>query len=124
MKRDWDVIREVLLEVEALSDTERASFQYDSHPDLDGATKLRTSHAALLVAGGFLTGNLFQYAERTSPIVGAPELTWAGHDLLDTLRSKPVWEKIKTTASEKGIELTFDAVKALGKLALAALIGG
>lgn len=47
-----------------------------------------------------------------------PELSWAGHDLLDTLRSKPVWERIKTTAKEKGPELTFDAVKALVKVAL------
>ena len=48
----------------------------------------------------------------------SPELTWQGHDLLDTLRSKALWERIKTTAKEKGIELTFDTVKALGKLAL------
>ena len=51
-----------------------------------------------------------------------PNLTWQGHDLLDTLRSKPVWEKIKTTAREKGIELTFEAVKALGKLALQSVL--
>ena len=52
-----------------------------------------------------------------------PDLTWQGHDLLDTLRSKPVWERIKTTAKDKGIELTFDAVKVLGKMALDAIAG-
>jgi hypothetical protein len=34
------------------------------------------------------------------------------------MRSQAVWERIKTVAKDKGIELTFDAVKALGKLAL------
>jgi len=29
-----------------------------------------------------------------------------------------VWERIKATAKDKSIELTFDAVKALGKVAL------
>jgi Hypothetical protein (DUF2513). len=49
---------------------------------------------------------------------GIEPLTWQGHELLDTIRSKAVWERIKTTAKEKSIELTFDSVKALGKLAL------
>lgn len=48
----------------------------------------------------------------------SPELTWRGHDLLNSLRSKAVWERIKTTAKEKSLDLTFDTVKALGKLAL------
>lgn len=57
------------------------------------------------------------------PAISAPDLTWQGHDLLDMLRSKPVWERIKTVAKEKGIELTFDAVKALGKAAVTAIAG-
>jgi hypothetical protein len=35
------------------------------------------------------------------------------------LRSKPVWERVKATAQEKGIELTFDTVITLGKAAVA-----
>ena len=31
----------------------------------------------------------------------AQGLTWRGHELLDTIRSKPVWEKIKSTAKLK-----------------------
>ena len=123
MKRDWDLIREVLIEVEALSDTQRVLFQYGSDPNADDAAKLRASHAALLLDEGYLTGKKIQFQERSWPMVALPNLSWAGHDLLDTLRSKPVWEKIKATATEKGIELSFDAVKALGKVALAAIIG-
>jgi hypothetical protein len=36
------------------------------------------------------------------------QLTMRGHDLLDTIRSKPV----------SGVELTFDAIKALAAVAL------
>jgi hypothetical protein len=82
----------------------------------------RARHAMLLWEAGFIKGidaNSF-----SGPALLAPELTWEGHNLLDTLRSKPVWEKIKSTASEKGIELSFDAVIALGKAVLANIIGG
>ena len=118
MKRDWDVIREVLIEVEELTEQQRVLFQYGSDPNASDEAKLRAAHAALLLDAGFLTGKKIQYQERTWPMVAMPNLTWAGHDLLDTVRSKPVWDRIKATAREKGLELTFDAVKAIGKLAL------
>jgi hypothetical protein len=56
------------------------------------------------------------------PGLMSPELTWEGHELLAMLRSKPVWEKIKSTAQEKGIELSFDTVVALDKAAVAWVI--
>lgn len=118
MKRDWDVIRDILVKVEALSDEDRLVFTYGGDADADAVEKLRAHHAALLLESGYLTGSKFQYLDRTWPIVSMPNLTWAGHDLLDTIRSKAVWERIKTTAKDKGLELTFDSVKALGKVAI------
>lgn len=52
-----------------------------------------------------------------------PRLTMAGHDLLDTMRSSKIWDWIKSTANTKGVELSFDAVKALGALALKNVLG-
>lgn len=121
MKRDWDLIREVLIEVEALTESERYSFGYGLGDEHAAEDQAKSEQALLLWKADFIeavdTGTL------AGPAIQSPELTWAGYDLLDTLRSKPVWESIKTTATEKGIELTFDAVKALGKVALAAIIG-
>lgn len=59
----------------------------------------------------------------TSFGLSSPRLTMTGHDLLDTMRSKPVWEKVKETAQSKGIELTFEAVKMRGTWALKQVIG-
>ena len=50
-------------------------------------------------------------------------LNMARHELLDTIRSKPVWDKIKSTALDKGLELTFDVVKVLGAKAISLIIG-
>lgn len=118
MKRNWDVIREVLTEVEGLSSQERGDFIYGRGRQ----DEVRAGHAFLLWEAGFIKGidaNSF-----SGPALISPDLTWEGHELLDTIRSKPVWEKIKSTAKDKGIELSFDAVIALGKAALAAVIGG
>lgn len=55
--------------------------------------------------------------------VHVTDLTWQGHKLLDTIISQPVWEKIKSTALEKGLELTFDVVKVLGAKVVALILG-
>jgi len=121
MKRDWDVIREVLIDVEALREQERHRFGYGVGGEHEAEDQTRSEQALLLWKAGFIEA--IDAGTMAGAAILSPELTWAGHDLLDTLRSKPVWERIKKTAQEKGIELTFDAVKALGKVALTAIIG-
>lgn len=117
MKRDWDVIRNVLIEVEALNSATFESCQYDATSDEDG---FKGEHAVLLWRAGFIQGVDASSSDGDSII--AQGLTWSGHDLLDTIRSQAIWERIKSTAKDKGIELTFESVKALGKYALGLVI--
>lgn len=117
MKRNWDVIREVLLEVEALDAETRNGFSYAEGQ----GDEARVAHALMLWNAGFLEGHDVGGLDGENLL--EPDLTWAGRELLDTLRSKPVWEKIKAKATETGIELTFDAVKKLGAWALGQVLG-
>lgn len=119
MKRDWDVIRNVLIEVEALDSAQGQTIEYGPASESDEPEK--DAHSILLWKAGFIEG--IDASDMDGDAIHAQGLTWAGHDLLETIRSKVVWERIKATANDKGIELTFDAVKALGKAALAAIIG-
>jgi hypothetical protein len=50
-------------------------------------------------------------------------LTWQGYELLETIRQKTIWERVKATAREKGADLTIDVVKALGTWALKSTLG-
>lgn len=50
-------------------------------------------------------------------------LTWKGYELIDVIRSQPVWDKIKSSALDNGLELTFDAIKLLGAKAVALVLG-
>ncbi|MBO1996761.1 DUF2513 domain-containing protein [Staphylococcus epidermidis] len=49
--------------------------------------------------------------------VMALQLTWSGHELLSTMKTDKVWVKVKDIASQQGLELTVESVKALGKMA-------
>lgn len=118
MKRDWNVIREVLIEVEALSKAAGEDRYYEAVIHGDEAAK--SEMALLLWEAGFINGIDASSADADAVI--ATGLSWDGHDLLATLRSSDLWERIKQTAKAKGLELTFDAVKALGQVVLAAIV--
>ena len=120
MKRNWDVIRDVLIEVESLNGAKFDTVQYG--PESESDFPERDAQGSLLWKAGFIEGA--DASSMDGDAVLATSLTWAGHELLDTMRSGPIWERIKTMATEKGVELTFDAVKVLGKAAMAAIFGG
>lgn len=120
MRRDWDLIREVLLELEQLSGSGLEDIHYDPVNESDNPAK--DEQALILWKAGFIEG--INDSTLSGNAVIAQGLTWAGHDLLATIQSKPIWERIKSTAQDKGIELSFDAVKALAKITLAAIVGG
>tara|TARA_R110002126_G_scaffold124103_5_gene265942 strand:- start:20 stop:382 length:363 start_codon:yes stop_codon:yes gene_type:complete len=120
MKRDWDVIRQVLLEVEGLSKSERSNFLYKASRIKDDTPQ--SEHAILLWRAGFLTG-VDGSSQKEEELIN-PELTWQGHDLLATIRSQPIWDRVKLMSVDKGVELTFESVKLLGSIALKAVLGG
>lgn len=139
MKRDWDLLRKQLTDIEAGHDvladipdapkwTDGLAWEaYDSLAKEQRTVEERIAgHLELLIDSGYVEGlqvlrgadNHFAYGR------SAPRLTMAGHDLLDTMRSATTWESIKSTARTKGIELTFDAIKALAGYALKHALGG
>lgn len=117
MKRNWDVVREVLIEVESLNNADFQDVHYDLHSDLSKEEAERAYHGVLLWRSGFIEG--IDTSSTDGDGIIATGLTWQGLDLLDTIRSQTVWARIKSISKEKGVELTFDAVKALGAQALA-----
>lgn len=117
MKRDWEVIRHILITLEE-RDPRSGGLQLKDFPEEDKHTY--SYHAQLLIAQQLVHGHLSQMIHNHSIATNfyLERLTWEGHDLLDTIRSRPVWERIKTISMEKGVELTFDSIKGLSKVAL------
>jgi hypothetical protein len=114
MKRDMDLIRELLLKLEALplamgdvwtipSDAPALAVPGYGVHQID-------YHLSLIWEAGFIDD------ANASPMfgIGFRSLTWEGHDFLDSVRDPKIWEKTK-----KGVEgaggFTVDLLKDLAK---------
>jgi hypothetical protein len=136
MKRDWDLIRKQLTDIEEENDPfadkpiepMQGDKPWDAYEnelkDHRKAENRFFGHYELLIKAGYIEGLTVRRSLDGQFFYGvhSPRLTMAGHDLLDTMRSSGTWGKIKELAKAKGVELTFDAIKVLGALALKQLV--
>jgi hypothetical protein len=114
MQRDWDLIREILAVLEA-RDTTHGGLGPDAFPD--HPKEVVSYHFHLLHQAGLIDATIKKTAN--TGIFGiARSLTWEGQEFLDKIRNDTLWNKIKSTVKDKGLDLTFDTIKA----AAAALI--
>jgi hypothetical protein len=117
MVRDWDTIRAILLKLEAC---EQAN-AYLAAGDVEGIPEQEVAyHMMILNEGHLIDARVLKSSAGDGRIAHAQalRLTWEGHELLDKIRSDTLWNKIKSTVKDKGLDLTFDTIKA----AAAALI--
>ncbi len=114
MKRDWDTIRRILLAIEQLpgEDSQLSSDQIPGLLPDEAAYHMRLLREAGLIEGGCrqATGPAWCYARA---------LTWNGHELLDSIRADTAWQRIKTAAREKGVDMSLEAVMAIARSLLA-----
>ena len=95
MKRDMDLVRSILLEVEKNPAPDDVMQQL-AVPGYE--TVMVHHHVELLANAGFLTamerGVLYEWW----PIA----LTWEGHEFLDSIRDPEIWQKTRKGASAAG----------------------
>jgi hypothetical protein len=112
MKRDMDLIRELLLKLEALPLRRGESVHITpgwegiAVPgyDIDQIDYHLTQEAGLIDEGGM----------RAAEGIGFRSLTWEGHDFLDSVRDPKIWAKTKSGALAAG-GFTVDLLKDLAK---------
>ncbi len=96
MKRDMELVRQLLLVVEA------AYSAADVDASIAGGTpEERRYHLQLLVGAGYLVQPLTGSSHGQSYSYGYA-LTWEGHELLDAIRDDEVWRKTKAGATKVG----------------------
>lgn len=110
MKRDWDLVREILLAVEMLPDSESTLDEgcIENRLREEVSYHFRLMYEAGLIDAidaGALSGDFYI----------PTSLTWEGHELLDKIRQQSSWNKVKGLVKEKGLDLSYDVLKvALG----------
>lgn len=106
MRRDMDVIRNIVL---AVSD---ASGPVNS---VEGVSPEDFSpHAQLLAEAGLIEAAIMPPGKRVATDAVIFRLTWDGHEFADSVRSPEVWAKTKKGAEAVG-SITVDLLKDLAK---------
>ena len=107
MKRNMDLIREILLAIEE---------QHEYGPvyglSVQGYSNNQIAyHCQLLYEHGFIDSYDDLSGEEEALDIAVGGLTWEGADYLEEIRYNTRWGKVKKTMKEKGIPLTVEFVK-------------
>ncbi len=114
MKRDMELVREVLLKVEEIL------FDGASHDIcVDGRSRHEIAyHVMLLHEAGFIEA--MDLGVGWKPV----RLTYRGHEFLDAARNDGIWEKAKTAVVESTGVLTLEGLKVALPIVVKNLIAG
>ena len=109
MKRDMDLVREILLKIEEnYVSTALINLNIDRY-DMETVAY----HCKIMYEAGLISNYSSQNADNRLYIFRVGSLTWEGHDYLDKIRDNTVWNKTKTVIKEKGLPLVLDTIKTI-----------
>lgn len=119
MKRDLDLIRELLVQFEELP---LNSFLNASKIELPGwGSDQIIYHCILMDEAGLIVGKDASHMQGKHILV--VRLTAAGHDYLDAVRDNTVWNKVKKQAADQGLSISIDMAKALAMMTIRQMFG-
>lgn len=108
MKRDWELVRKILLAVEDL----QGDCQTISGSSIPGYDPVVVSyHIFLMKEAGLVRATCSNSLSEPRQCF-AQEMTWSGHEFLDQIRSQTIWNKTVGLLRDKGLDLSFDTIKA------------
>jgi hypothetical protein len=102
MKRDMDLIRQLLLDIEG----DRPCIPKDGF-DEDTVAK----HFELLVEAGLIKGTVHENDQQGVYRVDVDRLTWQGYEFLDSARNEEMWDKARTVAAKSTGSISFEVLK-------------
>ena len=111
MKRDLDLIRELLLHFES-----KPNCEHEDAVEVDGYTKLEVEyHLLLLDDAGLLQCERLVSSSTPSRVIRVLPfgLTWSGHEFLEASREESGWRAAKEKLESATGSLSFDLLRAL-----------
>ena len=119
MRRDFDLIRLLLQEIEGFEDVS----------DLSKYTKdQQLYHSCLLIEAGLVHGEIVVDQNGDPVSTRVSRLTWSGHEFLDMTRDPSIWNKVKGAVGESvraaAIDTIKEACKDLASIGIEAAVRG
>ena len=106
MKRDLDLIRRILMDIQSMPAGEaRQEITYAG--EYDPATI--AEHVALLIESDLIKGEMLNIFGNTDQFM-ITGLTWKGHDFIDAAKNEHIWAKAKKTVLKETPLIAFDVL--------------
>jgi hypothetical protein len=117
MKRDLDLVRQLMLQIEALPPIPPVQYRME---DVEDPVLLK--HLEMLIAAGLVNGKISQSHGARGDVITIAGLTWEGHEWVEMVRSQAIWNETKSVLLERGA-LTYELTKAVAGELLRARLG-
>lgn len=114
MKRNMELVRELLLRVEADEDFGALASKY-SQEEIVG-------HVEILLDAKLLEGKVYHDLSGDPGSAYIQRLTWAGHEFLDNARNDTVWNKVTATIKNAATTASFEVLVEMLKAGVLAAI--
>ena len=110
MKRDLDLVRQLLLQIEALPAGPPAQYRTSEIED-----PVLLAHFELVLASGLVNGKISRSQSSRGDVISISGLTWEGHEWIETVRDQRVWNETKRTCIDQAGALSFDLARAVAR---------
>jgi hypothetical protein len=105
MKRDMDLAREILMEIEKFPMVQNYTLNVKGYEEQEVVY-----HIILLKEASLIEAATEQ--DNSGKLYAEPRrLTWQGHEFLDNARDDTNWQNAKKFVKDKGGSLTFEVIK-------------
>lgn len=120
MKRDMELVRKILFEIEdKYVSTMLIGLQIEGYDQATVAYHCKIMHEA-----GLISEYKSHYASNELNIFFVGSLSWEGNDYLDKIRDDSIWNKTKATIKERGLPLMIETIKTISTAFITAAAEG
>jgi hypothetical protein len=119
VKRDPELIRNILLRIEANpagNTLEHMEFEGHTWEDI-------AEHVQLLIDASFIDGTVTGQRGKWPTAFLVQRLTWIGHEFLAKARNDTLWKKVVAQAQEKGMSTSMSIINGLLEAAAKKYVG-
>ncbi len=118
MKRDLDLVRQILLQIEALPAAPPIQYRTSEIED-----PVLLAHFELVIAAGLVNGKIARSQGARGDVISISGLTWEGHEWIEMVRGQAVWDETKSTLLDGAGALTYELSKVVAGRILRARLG-
>jgi len=108
MKRDLDLVRQLMLQIEALPAAPPVQYRMSEIED-----PVLLAHLEMLIEAGLVNGRISRSQGARGDVISVSGLSWQGHEWIEMVRSQSLWNEVKSAVLDGGGVLTFELTKAV-----------